>query len=181
MTISSSAKGGPEDPEEPEIVVTAEVIPQNEESAPLQPSALPQPEKPGTTSPLPSAQKPKRHVDFDVMCCGDDMRAGIRVRPGKNYSIKLCGNTHIMLPKEPPQGAHYKFFIVNLCGDARFYVPKSTNVMLRRISLCGNRKIDQGSEEDVDPSAIPTSITVTIAQLCGDVRIMNLEEECQEE
>ena len=69
--------------------------------------------------------------------------------PQKNVTIKLCGSSHIVLPKKNPQNAHYKFIMLNLCGDARLYVPKEvTNVVVRRIALCGNRTIDLQEEMD---------------------------------
>lgn len=165
---------------EPEIVIV------DAEEIPLEEAALPQ-----STPPLPAGKqhqmRTKRgccgdgHGGFDMALCGDDKRMGTRVRPGCNVTVKMCGNSHIVLPKDPPAGAHYKFVMVNLCGDARVFVPKETKVILRRISLCGNRTIDVEDEVNVDSSADHTRVTVTIVQLCGDVRIMNHEEDFQEE
>lgn len=142
---------------EPEIVI-AEAVPQDE---------VP----PFTPTPCHQQQQ-QNETSFDILCCGDDTRQGVRVRPGRNFVIKLCGNANIVLPKDPPAGSHYKFIIMNLCGDTRFLVPKGAMVVLRRIALCGNRSIEPENEEI---SASSIRITVTIIQLCGDVRMTSIE------
>jgi hypothetical protein len=147
---------------EPEIVVAA-AIPQGEAF----------PYTPTSNTPLNAQQPhhPKRDLGFDILFCGDDTRKGIRVRPGTNFVIKLCGNSNIILPENPPAGAHYKFIMMNLCGDARFLVSKGANVILRRIALCGNRMVDAEESGEIEADAI--TLKVTIIQLCGDVRITN--------
>jgi hypothetical protein len=144
---------------EPELVVaTAQPISQEDAVAPT------------PTAPPADAKSKKNRTGFDLMCCGDDTKKGIRVQPGTNFAIKLCGNTNVILPEDPPAGAHYKFIVINLCGDAKFLVPSGTKVVLRRISLCGNRTIDTEEEND---AASPIDVTVTILQLCGDVKVIN--------
>ena len=178
MTLTASIVSNKEYPSQepdPEItVVKAEVIQQHEE-------ALPQPTAPPPQTETPSLPVRKEKTGFDILCCGDDMKTGVRVKPGTNLAIKLCGNTHIILPERPPQGAHYKFIMINLCGDAKVCVPKNTTVTMRRIALCGNRSIDVDDDENVETStATATStikVTITIVQLCGDVHIMHHHEE----
>ena len=169
MTIATATKiepvVGKEDIQtEPEIIVAA-AIPNDETFLPA----------PSTSAPSTSAQQhylePKHEeLGFDILCCGDDTRKGVRVRPGTNYAIKLCGNTNIILPETPPPGAHYKFIMVNFCGDAKFLVPKGASVILRRIALCGNRTIET-DEVPLESSSDAIVVKVTIVQLCGDVRI----------
>ena len=60
--------------------------------------------------------------------------------------------------------------MVNLCGDAKFLVPKGASVILRRIALCGNRTIET-DEVPLESSSDAIVVKVTIVQLCGDVRI----------
>lgn len=166
MTISNSIMATKVEPipskdTEPEIVVAA-AIPQGEALI----------YTPTSSTPLNAQQKqPKRDPGFDILCCGDDTRKGIRVRPGTNFVIKLCGNSNIILPENPPSGAHYKFIMMNLCGDTRFLVSKGANVVLRRIALCGNLMVDTEESEEIEADAI--TVKVTIIQLCGDVRITN--------
>ena len=138
---------------DPEIVVV--------KAEEVQPSSYQQ-----TTATAPPQ---KERVGFDILCCGDDVRSGIRIKPGRNhFAIKLCGNTNITLPENPPPGSHYKFISVNLCGSLLVRCPQNTNVVLRRISLCGNRSMDTDDEHD-DSTA--TKVTLTVIQLCGDVLI----------
>lgn len=153
-----SAKVEPNAPEDPEIVVAQAVT--SQEDSPLH------------TQQQPS---PKADLGFDILCCGDDTRKGVRVHPGTNFAIKLCGNTNITLPDKPPAGAQYKFIMMNLCGDARFLVPKGTKVVLRRIALCGSRTIETEDEVTYStPDAVV--VKVTIVQLCGDVKVSNCSE-----
>ncbi|KAL3785923.1 hypothetical protein HJC23_008118 [Cyclotella cryptica] len=143
------------------VVAKAEVVSQDEEIS-FEPTA----------SPIqPTTQEKNSQTSCDILCCGDDNRKGIRVQPGNNLAIKLCGNTNVVLPNEPPAGAHYKFILMNLCGDAQFLVPKGTKVILRRIALCGNRTIDTDEETEIDHGSNPIKVTVTIVQLCGEVTI----------
>ena len=148
---------------EPEVVIAAAVL-QNE-ALPLTPT----PSSPSNEN----HHQPKDETGFDILCCGDDTRTGVRVRPGKNFVIKLCGNAHIILPQDPPSGSHYKFIIMNLCGDTRFLVPKGATLVLRRIALCGNRTIEPENEE-ISEAAI--RVTVTVIQLCGDVRVTSYND-----
>jgi hypothetical protein len=112
-------------------------------------------------APLPkisSESQQQRHgccggCAFELQLCGNDNRSGRHVRPGRNVAVKLCGNTHFMLPKDPPSGAHYRFVMVNLCGDTRIWVPKETDVTLRRISLLGNRTIDVDESAEITDSS----------------------------
>jgi hypothetical protein len=145
--------------EEPEIVIAA-AVPQGEAFLPSSPE----------NTPLNSQQqRPHNDTGFDILCCGDDTRKGMRVRPGTNFVMKLCGNTNIILPENPPEGAHYRFIMMNLCGDARFLVSKGAKVILRRIALCGNRTVETDEVEETASS--PITVKVTIIQLCGDVKI----------
>jgi len=162
MTLNTvtPSKVDPNAPEEPEIVVAHAVTTNNEDSH--------------LNMHLNTQQQPSPKTDlgFDILCCGDDTRKGVRVHPGTNFVVKLCGNTNIILPNKPPAGAHYKFIMMNLCGDARFLVPKAATVVLRRIALCGNRTIE--TEDEVTDNAADTIVVkVTIVQLCGDVIVSN--------
>ena len=124
------------------------------------------------TAPPPTLPPQKERVGFDILCCGDDVKSGIRIKPGRtHFAIKLCGNTNILLPQDPPPaGAHYKFFSLNLCGSLLVRCPNNTNVVLRRISLCGNRSMDT-DDDNVDSATSETTVTLTVIQLCGDVLI----------
>lgn len=167
MTIATATKVEPVAPKgtqtEPEIVVVT-AIPQEETKLP----------EPNEGTPFHTQQQqyqgPKQELGFDILCCGDDTRKGIRVHPGMNFVIKLCGNTNVILPESPPAGAHYKFVMMNLCGDARFLVSKGANVIMRRIALCGNRTIET-DEPPPESSVDAITVKVTIIQLCGDVRV----------
>ena len=113
----------------------------------------------------------KERVGFDILCCGDDVKSGIRIKPGRtHFAIKLCGNTSIILPETPLPGSHYKFAAINLCGSLLVRCPQNTNVVLRRISLCGNRSMDT-DDDNVDCATSGTTVTLTVIQLCGDVLI----------
>ena len=134
-------------------------------------------------------QEQNRCSGFDFQLCGDDRfgsRYGRQVRPGLNFGLKLCGNTSVTIPITNPSSersnneaelatvAHYKFVRVNLCGKTTVYCPRGTHVTLRRISLCGNRRIN------VDEGGLPhpcTKVTVTVVQLCGDVHVLNLDDD----
>ena len=164
MTLTVSRVNAEEDVV---VIVKAEEIGREEQ-------ALPRPTAPPLL-PATATQQRKESVGFDIVGCGDDVISGIRIKPGRtHFAIKLCGNTHILLPKCPPVSSHYKFVMINLCGDSRVCVPKNTHVILRRISLCGNRSADIDDEHDT------TSVTLTILQLCGDVHIMHHGEEEEE-
>ena len=174
MTLTASRVNAEEDVV---VIIKAEEISSKEQALP-RPTAPPL--LPASTPLLPATatQQQKESVGFDIVGCGDDVRSGIRIKPGRtHFAIKLCGNTHILLPKDPPISSHYKFVMINLCGDARVCVPKNTNVILRRISLCGNRSADIDDENDTTSA---TSVTLTILQLCGDVHIMHHGEEGEE-
>jgi len=146
---------------EPKIVI-AKAIPQEKTTFTT----------PNASTPLYAPQATDE-LGFDILCCGDDTRSGIRVRPGTNFVIKLCGNTNIKLPEDPPLGAHYKFIIMNLCGDAKFLISKGAKIVLRRASLCGNRTIETDEKSNNISNAI--TVKVTIVQLCGDVRITSYQ------
>jgi hypothetical protein len=177
MTVeqSTNEKGGEAIPQEQPTLYEPEpeiVIVDAEEISPAE--AVPVPPKPSSES-----QQQRRGCcggcAFELQLCGDDIRRGRHVRPGKNVAVKICGNTHLMLPKDPPSGAHYRFVMVNLCGDTRIWVPKQTDVTLRRISLLGNRTIDVDESSEITDSS--PRVTVTIVQLCGNIQIMSDEEE----
>ena len=120
----------------------------------------------------------KEDVDqgCDFLLCGDARVRGPRaVRPGTNSYISLFGDTEIdMRESEFPPNTKVKFLIVKLCGDVKIYVPRGTPVTVRRVALCGDKRIDVEEENEMDDSA--PRLTVRIVMLCGSLVVKNRKD-----
>lgn len=114
-------------------------------------------------------------MSLDCVLCGDETIRGSRIRVGRNTFVSLCGDTKIDMRELPPQHANFHFIIVRLCGNIKMYVPRGTNVTLRRFTLCGSRDIDLDDENDpeLNNSSSPPNVKITYVTLCGDVRVTN--------
>ena len=161
---------------EPEIVIVdaEEVFPEHQVTPGVEPPKPPQQQYHELAQ---DQQQYQRVADnsgcgLDLQLCGDHIETGRNVKPGNNVAIKLCGSTHVVLPKYPPIGAHYRFIMVNLCGDARVFVPKGTQVTICRVSLCGNRVLEYDERTNDEQ---PPQVTVTVVQLCGNIHIADVE------
>lgn len=142
----------------------------NESRAPLEASAPPAPFTPPTDA--GNRSNKKKANALDVMLCGDVRIRGRRIHPGTNTFLSLCGDTTIDIREsELPPGAHIRFIIVKLCGDAKIIVPKGTNISVTRISLCGDKDINL--DETNESGYAPSSISATIIAPLGSVKVMN--------
>lgn len=105
-------------------------------------------------------------VGCECLLCGDSRVR--RVKYGLNWSVALCGDTHVDLhDARLPPGAALTFLCLRLCGDVNLCVPPGTRVAVRRLLLCGSQ--DVYVDDDVGPGA--PRVTLTVLTLCGDVRV----------
>lgn len=112
-----------------------------------------------------------RNKGFDINLIGDTRIRARHIDADRNISIKLCGDTKIDLRESQLQpNSTLSFFIVALCGDVKIFVPRGTDVTLRRISLCGDKviDIDESSLNESSPS-----VTATIIIPLGNVKVTN--------
>ena len=63
---------------------------------------------------------------------------------------------------------------------ALYYKSQNTNVVLRRISLCGNRSMDT-DDDNVNSATSGTTVTLTVIQLCGDIHTLRMRSKRKEE
>jgi len=129
-----------------------------------------------------------RGCGFDILICGDVRLTGRRiVRRGGGCStfVRLCGNVTVDLRGAPqllqPQPKKLRFFIVALCGDVKFIVPRGMDIVVRRIALCGDKDIDIDDEaltNNVGSMTLsPPTVIVTIIELCGSLRVKNNDDD----
>jgi hypothetical protein len=110
---------------------------------------------------------------FELLLCGDSTLH--RLPPGHNVSISLLSNTTIDIRDSPPLTAPVNVWILRLIGNVRMLVRPGTEVVVRRLLLCGNRDVQvEPAEQDDDntnTTVPPPRITLNILSLCGNVRV----------
>lgn len=113
----------------------------------------------------------------DMFLCGNTRIRGRRIRPGRNISVSLCGDTILDLHNATTltPGFRATFVLLKLCGDCRVYVPRNVIVNVRRCALCGDRDIDMDEHDDEENGGQQQRACITIISLslCGDVRVSN--------
>ena len=120
--------------------------------------------------------RPPSSSSVDCVICGDTRVVGSRIRVGRNTFVSLCGDTVIDLRETAMSTTHsneFYFIVVRLCGDVRLWVPRGTQVTVRRFSLCGEWHVDVDEDNDAEAAATAPTVKLTLVMLCGNVRVEN--------
>jgi hypothetical protein len=137
------------------------------------------PTTPANTSNSPPPPTPPRPEgagggSFELLLCGSSTMH--RLPPGHHVSVSLIGHTNIDIRDSPftASSATVNVWIIRLIGSVRVLVRPGTQVVVRRLLLCGNRnvQVDPAEQDDNNnTNTAPPRIVLTILSLCGNIRV----------